>query len=251
MENRQQAQVCQICHPQLQPVAEPQPDISEDPDIFHPSKRFRIWLGIGIVIQAFCGLFACLAFFFGPFNGGPYPMRGFAVELVRTLTILYAFIFLHNTTIWFLCVYYNTAIPKNKFFIAVEFLRSVPWLLFVIFSFVVWVISVLATFEYWSRYPPWDLKHEILVWVFWTVIMGTLYCLGVWSLFWMFLRFIKIRKEEIKKFFRLGGETGEDSSVEVDEERGEVEHERRFANERDDLESGEDTPLLVDRSQIV
>ncbi|KAF3912359.1 hypothetical protein AA313_de0207177 [Arthrobotrys entomopaga] len=247
MENRQQIQRCEICHPLPAPNPEDEIPTVEDPDAFHPSKRFRFWLGVGIVIQAVCGLFLCLAFFFVPFTG-PYDRYSFTVEIFRLFILIYAILFLHNTIIWFLCVYYNTAIPKDRTFLALEFIRSVPWLLLVLFFVTFWVIGVIQGINYWSRYPPWGNSwYGIYQWIFTAVIFVILWVLAVWSLFWMFFWFIKTRKEEIKKMFRLGGQDDENSSAQVDEERGEVGRERGGT----EAEPDEDTPLLVNQSHLV
>ncbi|KAK6338091.1 hypothetical protein TWF696_001561 [Orbilia brochopaga] len=217
------------------------PDNAGDPaDEFHPRRRLRIFLGLGIIFQA--GL---VCFFGLVYSLSQYYSSNFILELSRFVTILYLVLFLYPAVTWYLSIYYNKPIPRTKAFLICELLRVIPALLlaglFVYALLIAFITMVHNTIMYWPG---------IGVFIMWivTMIPGVFVIfVSLWSLIWLWLYFIKSRQEELQKLLGIGRKR------EDEDPKGKAPEREREPNllGRDDAESGEETPLLVDRAQMV
>ncbi|KAF3315835.1 hypothetical protein TWF173_003029 [Orbilia oligospora] len=180
--------------------------------LFHKSKFIRVLLGIGLAFQTTIG---CSALFWLIFQnyGYNYGSGGFTFEIFRLLCLIYAIGYLWNCTIWFFCIYYNKTLPRDKLFILLELARSIPWLLASLVFFAVAIPEVIRDFR--------------------------------WSLIYMFLYFIRERKEEIVNALKIGKKKGEEDKK-AGGDAGET-----TARDGGSDHDAEETPLLIDHDEMV
>lgn len=257
MESRSSARIqpcacaCPTCgaphaHAAPAPVISPPddtPELTEPSDQFHPKRVLRIFLAMGIVFQA--GIICFFGVLFSLYIYQPYYQSTFILELARLVTILYLFLFLYPAVIWFLSIYYNKPIPRTKTFLVCELIRAVPALLlslgFLYFLLIAFISSLNYTIVYWPGIGI------FILWVVSTIPAAFISGVALWSLVWLWFYFIKARREELQKLLGIG------KKQEDEDPKGKA-PERRPASRsigRDDLESGEETPLLVDHAQMV
>ncbi|KAK6345882.1 hypothetical protein TWF730_010225 [Orbilia blumenaviensis] len=222
--------------------------VEEVDQIFHKSKALRVCLGIGAVFQACIGSF-CMGFLV--FEAARGYSNQFSLEILRIFGFLYAIGLLWNTTIWFLCVYYNRPLPRNKQFIIMELARLIPWMIVAVGFFVIGVPEIIDTIyriangSYYGTY----LWQMIAACVMVTVGIGP----ALWALVRMFIYFIKERKEEILEALNINQEKectchkatrGTTTTNGADQNVAERE---RTANSSD----RDEEPLLIDHDQMV
>ncbi|RVD84887.1 uncharacterized protein DFL_003224 [Arthrobotrys flagrans] len=223
-----------------QPLTPPRRDEDESP-IFHKSKFVRALLGIGLIFQACIGV-SCLtmiALQSNGYNSG----SSFSIEVFHLLALVYAIGFLWNSTIWFFCIYYNKSLPRDNLFILLELARSIPCLLASVLFMIFATPDILREFRnalnggYYGIY----LFEFIVSCVICVVCFGP----ALWSLVWMFIYFIRERKEEIVKLLKIGGKKSEEGT-EAGRDGGEGGETATIGNEQD----AEETPLLIDHDQM-
>ncbi|KAK6331634.1 hypothetical protein TWF718_002183 [Orbilia javanica] len=221
-------------------VAEQQQE--DDTPIFHQSKLKRVLLGIGLVLQA-CVTTVSIAWVI--VDDHWYNSGGFTSELLRFLALLYTGIFLWNSTTWFLCIYYNKCLPRNKRFIVFELIRLIPLLLssaaFLAIIVPEGIASLIHALDEYYGHPLLEFALRVLLL---TAIFGP----AIFSLVWMFIYFIKERKDEIIKIFKIGKKKGDDDEEAVSDGQDGLElGTTRAPSEQD----GQEAPLLIDHDQIV
>ncbi|KAF3177940.1 hypothetical protein EYR41_006549 [Orbilia oligospora] len=215
------------------------PDDNEDL-LFHKSKFIRVLLAIGLAFQTTIG---CSALFWLIFQnyGYNYGGGGFSFEFFRLLCLVYAISYLWNCTIWFLCIYYNKTLPRDKLFILLELARSIPWLLASLVFFAVAIPEVIRDVQYIVEGGYYVFEHIAKL-----VLCGVVILPALWSLIYMFLYFIRERKEEIVKALKIGKKKGEEEDKKAGGDAGETTA-RDAANDQD----AEETPLLIDHDEMV
>ncbi|KAF3213212.1 hypothetical protein TWF106_007020 [Orbilia oligospora] len=212
------------------------PDDNEDL-ILHKSKFIRVLLGIGLAFQTTIG---CSALFLIFQNSG-YNYGGFSFEFFRLLCLIYAISYVWNCTIWFLCIYYNKTLPRDKLFILLELARSIPWLLASLVFFGVAIPEVIRDIQYIIE-GGYYVFERIAKLVLCTVVILP----ALWSLVYMFLYFIRERKEEIVKVLKIGKKKGE----EEDKKAG-GDAEETTARDAGNDQDAEETALLIDHDEMV
>ncbi|KAF3915120.1 hypothetical protein ABW20_dc0101338 [Dactylellina cionopaga] len=229
---------------QHQRQAEPPKD-DENSDIFHSSKFFRGLLGVGVVFQAAIAAFLCSYWVVEGWSWSD----NFMIEIVRFSVYIYGLLFLYNTTIWFVCVYYNKEVPRNSAFVAFEFARSIPWLIFAVGVTVLALPEAVRMIrernrEDWPGYPGSPDEDYI----YYAVAIGVVVVLGgglsLWSLTWMFVHFLKARQEEIQQLLKIAQKKSDETPA---ERAGDEEDGRNGIVNRE----SDETPLLIDQDQIV
>ncbi|KAK6511173.1 hypothetical protein TWF481_000095 [Arthrobotrys musiformis] len=229
----------------------PRPEEDEEPPVFHKSKLLRIILAIGLIAQVCIGVLCIMV---SIFDGYGYS-RGseFSLEILRILGFLYTLLILWVSTTWFMCIYYNKTLPRDRVFIILELLRSVPWLLVAIVFVIFWIPEIIYFFVsemnggYYRGGWSWFLGR-CLAFVF-------VFVPAMWSLFWMFFYFIRERKEEIVKILKIGRKKEDETAlVDIEAARpgdGEADEGEEGSTEAERREEREETPLLIDHDQIV
>ncbi|EGX47053.1 hypothetical protein AOL_s00097g99 [Orbilia oligospora ATCC 24927] len=208
--------------------------------LFHKSKFLRVLLGIGLAFQTTIG---CSALFWLIFQnyGYNYGSGGFTFEIFRLLCLIYAIGYLWNCTIWFFCIYYNKTLPRDKLFILLELARSIPWLLASLVFFAVAIPEVIRDFRYIVEGGYYVFERIAKL-----VLCGVVILPSLWSLIYMFLYFIRERKEEIVKALKIGKKKGE----EEDKKAG-GDAEETTARDGGSDHDAEETPLLIDHDEMV
>ncbi|KAK6524447.1 hypothetical protein TWF281_011355 [Arthrobotrys megalospora] len=222
----------------------PKPDnvVPDEGEIFHPSKRLRGFLGVGLVLQGCIGVTSLVFFIFG----AGYYNSNFSFEIFRLLGLVYTVAFLWNSTIWFLCIYYNKSLPRNKLFIFTELARSVPWMLAAIVFIVVAIPEVIRELSWnfgggYYRGPP------LIQFIIGCTVVLLAGGLALWSLVRMFVYFIKERKAEIVKALKIAQKKYEEDQP-AENNGGDNGPRDRVVNGND---SEEETALLIDHDQMV
>ncbi|KAK6506480.1 hypothetical protein TWF506_011387 [Arthrobotrys conoides] len=211
--------------------------------VFHKSKFARVSLAIGLVFQTTIGCFTLVWLIFQNYGYS----STFSFEVFRMLTLIYGIGYLWSSTIWFLCIYYNKSLPRDKLFILFELARSIPWLLTTIVFFVVGIPDILRELRYaldGGYYGGYLLEFIVKCVVCTVVILPAL-----WSLVWMFVYFIRERKEEIVKALGIGKKRGEDDAKAA-KDAGGTDGEATTGRTGNDQDA-EETPLLIDHDQMV
>ncbi|EWC47896.1 hypothetical protein DRE_02778 [Drechslerella stenobrocha 248] len=212
-----------------------------DDTSFHPSKRVRGFLGVGVVFYTIAMCIAGLSFAFA--DQYSYNSRQFILEISRFVVVLFLCLFLYISVIWFLAIYYNKSIPTHKYFLIGQLVCSVPALLVAVALIVAFIGEAISSFSWWAG----DLPPRWLV-VFWaSATIPFLFAVGItlWALFWTFRYFIKARREELQELLGIGKK----KKAQDDGEGSETGHDMDTL--MSGTESEQETPLLIDHAQMV
>ncbi|KAF3904636.1 hypothetical protein ABW21_db0205927 [Orbilia brochopaga] len=242
------AQPCPTCGVPHVPTPAPVislPDITGDEfDEFHPKRRLRIFLALGVIFQA--GLISFFGLLFSLAQNYSYSSN-FILELFRFGTVVYLILFLYPSVTWFLSIYYNKPIPRTKAFLICELIRVVPALLLaglLVYAMIIGLLSMIhSTIMYWPG------AGIFILWIVSTIPAVFVCLVSLWSLVWLWFYFIRTRREELQVLLGIGRKQEDDQ----DDSKGKAPDRDRGPRliSRDGAESGEETPLLVDHAQMV